>query len=68
MWGWRGCGTPHAAPVCPRRPHATTFWPLPASRLLHRADKNYEEAIKCYKQALRLDPDGQQSVRRSGRA
>ena len=26
-------------------------------RLLHRSDRNYDEAIKCYKQALRIDKD-----------
>lgn len=24
--------------------------------LIHRADKNYVEAVKCYNQAMRIDP------------
>jgi peptide alpha-N-acetyltransferase len=31
--------------------------------LLHRTDRNYGEAIKAYKQALRLDPNNQQILR-----
>lgn len=31
--------------------------------LLHRSDKNFEEAIKAYKFALRLDPESQQIQR-----
>jgi len=31
--------------------------------LLHRADRNYNEAIKAYKQALRIDPENQQILR-----
>jgi peptide alpha-N-acetyltransferase len=31
--------------------------------LLHRTDRNYAEAIKAYKQALRLDPANQQILR-----
>ena len=30
---------------------------------MHRQDKNYEEAIKCYKNALRLDKDNFQILR-----
>jgi tetratricopeptide (TPR) repeat protein len=32
-------------------------------RLLHRSDRNYEEAIKCYKQALRIDKENFQILR-----
>eukprot|EP00126_Sphaerothecum_destruens_P007595 Sdes_comp19907_c0_seq1m12308 len=31
--------------------------------LLHRSDKNYEEAIKCYRNALKHDPDNLQILR-----
>lgn len=31
--------------------------------LLHRSDRNYNEAIKAYKQALRIDPINQQIMR-----
>eukprot|EP00884_Botryococcus_braunii_P006970 jgi/Botrbrau1/16274/Bobra.0066s0055.1 len=31
--------------------------------LLHRSDRNYEEAIKCYKQALRIDKENPQILR-----
>ncbi|GMH70785.1 hypothetical protein TrST_g2608 [Triparma strigata] len=31
--------------------------------LVHRADRNYMEAIKCYKQALRIDKDNMQILR-----
>ncbi len=31
--------------------------------LLYRADKNYEEAIKCYRNALRFDPENGQIFR-----
>ncbi|KAG0231137.1 hypothetical protein BGW42_000488 [Actinomortierella wolfii] len=31
--------------------------------LLYRADKNYEEALKCYTQALRIDKDNMQILR-----
>ena len=31
--------------------------------LLHRSDRNYNEAIKAYKQALRIDPDNLQILR-----
>jgi peptide alpha-N-acetyltransferase len=31
--------------------------------LLHRADRNYNEAIKAYKQALRIDPENLQILR-----
>jgi tetratricopeptide (TPR) repeat protein len=31
--------------------------------LLHRSDRNYEEAIKCYKQALRIDKENPQIFR-----
>jgi len=34
--------------------------------LLHRADRNYNEAIKCYKQALRIDRDNLQILRDLG--
>lgn len=30
---------------------------------MHRQDKNYEEAIKCYKNALRIDKDNFQILR-----
>jgi peptide alpha-N-acetyltransferase len=29
--------------------------------ILHRADRNYPEAVKCYKRALKLDPEGDAS-------
>ena len=35
-------------------------WPC---RLLHRADRNYAEAIKCYLNAMRLDKDNYQIMR-----
>ena len=31
--------------------------------LMHRQDKNYEEAIKCYKSALKIDKDNFQILR-----
>ncbi|GMI21008.1 hypothetical protein TeGR_g12530 [Tetraparma gracilis] len=31
--------------------------------LIHRADRNYNESIKCYKQALRIDKDNMQILR-----
>lgn len=31
--------------------------------LLYRADKNYDESIKCYRNALRIDPDNLQILR-----
>ncbi|KAF4733451.1 N-alpha-acetyltransferase 15, NatA auxiliary subunit, partial [Perkinsus olseni] len=31
--------------------------------LMHRADRNYHEAAKCYKNALRIDPENQQILR-----
>ncbi|RHY97196.1 hypothetical protein DYB35_001707, partial [Aphanomyces astaci] len=31
--------------------------------LLYRSDRNYAEAIKCYRQALRIDPDNIQILR-----
>mmetsp|Transcript_28886 Transcript_28886/g.43618 ORF Transcript_28886/g.43618 Transcript_28886/m.43618 type:complete len:928 (+) Transcript_28886:263-3046(+) len=34
--------------------------------LLHRADRNYGEAIKCYKQALRIDQENIQILRDLG--
>ena len=32
-------------------------------RLLYRADNNYDEAIKCYKNALRIDKENVQILR-----
>ena len=32
-------------------------------RLLYRADRNYAEAIKCYKNALRLDKENLQVMK-----
>lgn len=32
-------------------------------RLLYRSDRNYDEAIKCYKNALRLEKDNIQILR-----
>ena len=32
-------------------------------RLLYRSDRNYDEAIKCYKNALRLEKDNIQLLR-----
>jgi tetratricopeptide (TPR) repeat protein len=49
-----------------------TFFPPRACRshvcwhvygLLHRSDRNYNEAIKAYKQALRIDPENLQILR-----
>jgi tetratricopeptide (TPR) repeat protein len=31
--------------------------------IIHRSDRNYPEAIKCYRNALRIDPDNQQILR-----
>lgn len=31
--------------------------------LLHRSDRNYKEAIKCYKNAVRISPENQQILR-----
>lgn len=36
--------------------------PVP-SRLLYRSDREYDEAIKCYKNALRMDPDNSTVLR-----
>ena len=33
------------------------------NRLLYRADQNYDEAIKCYKNALRIERDNYQILR-----
>ena len=32
-------------------------------RLIYRADLNYDEAIKCYKNALRMDKENYQILR-----
>ena len=45
-----------------------TLVPIPQTmhascRLLYRADRNYTEAIKCYKNALRLDKENFQIMR-----
>lgn len=34
-----------------------------ACRLLYRGDQNYDEAIKCYKNALRIDKENYQILR-----
>lgn len=34
-----------------------------AARLLYRASQNFDEAIKCYKNALRMDPESMQVLR-----
>jgi len=51
-------------------PSRSHFWFLPRSHvcwhvygLLHRSDRNYNEAIKAYKQALRIDKDNLQILR-----
>jgi tetratricopeptide (TPR) repeat protein len=31
--------------------------------LLHRSDRNYKEAVKCYKTAVKLEPENQQMLR-----
>ena len=36
---------------------------LRARRLLHRGDQNYDEAIKCYKNARRIERDNMQILR-----
>jgi len=36
---------------------------VPSKRLLYRSDRNYREAIKCYRNALRLDPGNLQIMR-----
>jgi tetratricopeptide (TPR) repeat protein len=36
--------------------------------LVHRAEANYAEAVKCYKQALKIDPDKCVGVRARARA
>ncbi len=43
--------------VCHSR---TCLGPL---RLLYRGDQNYDEAIKCYKNALRIDKENYQILR-----
>ena len=55
------CCCPGAALRWPPLPRPTTR-PLPllssfSCRLLYRSDREYEEAIKCYKSALRMDRD-----------
>lgn len=35
----------------------TMNWYLMICRLVYRSDRNYDEAIKCYKNALRMDKD-----------
>lgn len=37
--------------TCPR-----DAWGILSCRLLYRSDREYDEAIKCYKNALRMDP------------
>ena len=52
---------PRRALTVPRPPPLP---PLPRSHsLLHRADRNYKEAIKCYRMALRIDKDNTQLLR-----
>jgi N-alpha-acetyltransferase 15/16, NatA auxiliary subunit len=63
-----GVRNSYKAPVCPSLP----LTPLYACRshvcwhvlgLLHRANNDYNEAIKAYKQALRIDPENSQILR-----
>ena len=46
-------------PTVTRQPTAHT----PAHRLLYRSENNYDEAIKCYKNALRMDKDNSQVLK-----
>lgn len=55
---------------CAHRLEVTDIVALPRSHvcwhvygLLHRADRNYNEAIKAYKQALRIDADNHQILK-----
>lgn len=42
----------------------TQIWDDAAGcRLLYRADQNYDEAIKCYKNALRIEKENYQILR-----
>lgn len=52
------CGTLLAAADC-----LAAAAPGPHDRLVYRSDNNYAEAVKCYLNALRLDPDNVQILR-----
>ena len=47
----------------PRRFHDIPLCPTHAHSLLHRQDRNYHEAIKCYRMALRIDEGNLQLLR-----
>ncbi len=52
-------GVPQSCCAC----CATVIKCVPRRRLLYRSDRNYDEAIKCYKNALRLEKDNIQILR-----
>lgn len=53
----------HICNLRPNRPSLTNFLAWHILGLMHRQDKNYEEAIKSYKNALRIDKDNSQILR-----
>lgn len=58
--------SPSFQPLQARHPQALNealVISISSRRLLWRADNNYEEAIKCYKNALRIDKDNLQILR-----
>lgn len=57
---WALPNTPHAASRRPVRPPALRRRLRFFRRLLYRSDKVYDEAAKCYQNALRIDKENQQ--------